>query len=79
MADCYTMQSSLFLCFCILFSSLSDCQCCDEQNDVSEISTEVQACFYEGNMSLLFLGYISLKIVLSIFFGKSSYNRFAAL
>lgn len=44
-----------------------------------EIRTKVHDYFYEGNMSFLFLGYTSLKIVLSIFIGKSSGNRFAAL
>lgn len=44
-----------------------------------EIRTKVHNYFYEGNMSFLFLGYTSLKTVLSILLGKSSGNRFAAL
>lgn len=87
------MQSLLFYVACLVppflplwvgrDTSLSDCQSCDEGNDVNEVRTEVQDSFYEEwnkiNILFLFLVYICQNIVLRIFFGKSLCNRFAAL
>lgn len=47
------MQSPLFLCFCTLFSSLSDCQCYNEWNML--VRSELTSIFMKGRYHFSFL------------------------